>query len=199
MAESQKKCCLSLRGLSGTISLVQVLVCSLLTYALIYGHGNVLVDGCKKIGFYNYCFRNATSLEDCYCFTEFRGLNSRYFPHGLLVSLILTYSSLVTVPMGLLILLLAQGDKDITLWKFDLGLNVFSLIVLFLGIITHLFLIWDQFDITHLTPAFLALVWALGGLSLQYCLMSHYIRLTSVWSTAKTEGHPAEDLSILVA
>ncbi|XP_044133404.1 transmembrane protein 140 [Bufo gargarizans] len=186
-----QKTCLSLQGLGYTIVLLQSLVWLLLVYALIIGGGNVLVDGCKKIGFYNYCFHNTTNDDDCHCITHFSDLNSKITSHGLTLSLILTYSSLVIVVMGLVNLALAQWLKDDTLWNFQLGLNILSLVGLFLGTISHLFLTLDQFDLSRVTLGFLALQLAVGGLFLQICLIRIYIRLNSVLSTSKTGGHAA--------
>ncbi|XP_072001237.1 transmembrane protein 140 [Engystomops pustulosus] len=195
-----QKTCLSLRCLGHTILLAQSLLCLLLVYALILGGGNILIDGCKKIGFYNYCFQNITTNdEDCHCVTEFKDLHWRTIPHGLMVSLILTYSSLVIIVMGFLTLALAHGLKEDDLWNIGLGLNVFSLVGLVLGMTSHLFLTWDQFDFSHVTPGFLALLMAIGGLCLQLCLVRRYIRLKNVWSTSKAVSRPFEDLTILVA
>ncbi|XP_075711952.1 transmembrane protein 140 [Rhinoderma darwinii] len=178
----------SLRCRGVTIILVQILVCLLLVYALIIGGGNLLVDGCKKIGFYNYCLHNATT-EDCRCITQFEDLYGTTSPHGLTLSLILTYSSLVIVVMGLLALVLAQCHNDDVLWKYNLSLNLSSLVGLFFGITTHLFLTWDQFVLSHVTPYYLALLLAVCGLSLQSYLVSRYIRLNSF----------TDDLSFLMA
>lgn len=196
-----RKTCLSLRCLGYTVVLVQGLICLLLIYALIIGGGNVLVDGCKQIGFYNYCFRNATDSDDCHCITQFADLHStgETFPHALTLSLILTYSSLVIVIMGLMTLALAQCLKDDVLWNFQLGLNVLSLVGLFLGVTSYLFLTWRHFDLSHVTPGFLALLMAIVGLCLQAGLITQYIRLNSVLSTSKTGGRAAEDLSFLMA
>lgn len=192
---------LSLRCLGYTILLVQGLISLLLIYALIIEGGNVVVDGCKQIGFYNYCFRNATDGDGCHCITQFADLHStgETFPHGLALSLILTYSSLVIVFMGLITLALAQCLKDGVLWNFELGLNVLSLVGLFLGITTYLFLTWRQFDLSHVTLGFLALLMAVVGLCLQSGFVAHYIRLNNVLLTTKSGGHNAGDLSILVA
>ncbi|XP_069808032.1 transmembrane protein 140 [Dendropsophus ebraccatus] len=196
-----RKTCLSLPCLGYTIILVQSLICLLLVYALILGGGNILVNGCKTIGFYSYCFYNTTAGDDCHCFTRFEDLHVTgiAIPHGFTVSLILTYSSLVIVVMGLTTLALAQWLKDEAVWRYQLGLNIFSLVGLLLGTATHLILTWDQFDLSHVTPNFLALLVAISGLSLQSCLISWYIRLNNVMSSSKSGGHASEDLSFLVA
>ncbi|XP_075199921.1 transmembrane protein 140 [Anomaloglossus baeobatrachus] len=195
----RQKMSLTLQYLVYTIVVVETLICVLLSYSLFIGAGDVLIDGCKKIGFYNYCLHNTTNGGGCHCITQLEDLHSKTFPHGATLSLILTYSSLVTVLMGLITMILAQGLKDDVLWKFELGLNVISLVGLFGGTSIHLFLNWDQYELFQMTPGFWALLLAIGGLFLQTCLLSRYVRLNHVLLTCKTEGEAAEELNILMA
>ncbi|XP_063786675.1 transmembrane protein 140 [Pseudophryne corroboree] len=168
---------------------LQSIVCSLLVYALIIGGGDIVVAGCKKIGFYNFSLYNKT-LDGCYFITQLEDLPSagETTRRGLVLAIILTYSSLVTVIMGVLTAMCAQCFQDGVLWKFALVLNVLSLAGLCLGMTTYLFFTWDLFDISQVTPGFLALLLAAGGLSLLCCMMSHYTRLTCTRATSESRN-----------
>ncbi|XP_073424197.1 transmembrane protein 140 [Dendrobates tinctorius] len=198
MLEKQKKSP-SLQYLAYTIVVAQTLICILLSYSLFIGAGDFLIDGCKKIGFYNFCLHNANNDGGCRCITQLEDLHSKLFTYEATLSLILTYSSLVIVLMGLVTMVVAQGFKDDILWHFELGLNVLSLVGLFVGTSIHLFLNWDQYDLFQMTPGFWALLLAIGGSALQTYLLSRYVRLNRVLAECKTEDHAVKDLKVLVA
>ncbi|XP_077325310.1 transmembrane protein 140 [Lithobates pipiens] len=167
--------------------LLQSLVCSLLIYALIIGGGDIIVSGCQKIGFYNYCLFNKT-IEDCPCQTQLKDLSliGRTNQYGIVVAIILTYSSLVFITMGIIPMIFGQCSDEKILWTFALGLNGFSLIGLSLGMVIFVFLTWDLFDISQVTPGFLAVLLALGGMSLLCYIIRHNIHLTSEILRVKT-------------
>ncbi|XP_075062153.1 transmembrane protein 140 [Mixophyes fleayi] len=173
-----QKRCLSSR-LGYVVIFIQSIVCALLVYALIIGAGDLVVSGCKKIGFYNYLY--SKNHSDCYSITQLEDLlpageTTRY---GLVLAIILTYSSLVIVIMGILTSIFAQYSQEDILWKFVLGLNVISLAGLCLGMTTFLFFTWDLFDVSQVTPGFLALLIAVIGLSVLCCIIRHCTNLTS--------------------
>lgn len=167
--------------------LLQSLVCSLLIYALIIGGGDIIVSGCQKIGFYNYCLYNKT-FEDCQCITQLKDLSlvGRTNQYGILVAIILTYSSLVFTTMAIIPMSFGQCSDEKILWTFALGLNGLSLIGLSLGMIIFVFLTWDLFDISQVTPGFLAVLVALSGMSLLCYIIRRNTNLASKMLRVKT-------------
>ncbi|OCT88091.1 transmembrane protein 140-like [Xenopus laevis] len=155
-------------------------ICSLLIYALLLEAGSIAISGCKKIGFYNYCLYNGTSAG-CYCITDQEGLTAVGLncQKGLLLSLVLTYSSLVTFLMGLLTMTLALSFNERTLWMFPQVFNGLSLAGLSVGLLMYLCLTWGLYDISELSTGFLALLLAIVGLILLSSVMRHYSRLTA--------------------
>ncbi|XP_018423385.1 PREDICTED: transmembrane protein 140 [Nanorana parkeri] len=174
---------LSHRCLGYMTILLQCLICSLLVYALIIGSGDMVVSGCQKIGFYNYCLYNKT-IEDCQCITQIEDLSltGRTNQNGLVLAIILTYSSLIIVIMGILTITFAQCFDERILWTFALGLNWLCLIGLSLGMAIYVSLTWDVFDISQVTPGFLAVMAALCGLSVLCCIIKRSANLASEMS-----------------
>ncbi|KAG8438702.1 hypothetical protein GDO86_005044, partial [Hymenochirus boettgeri] len=163
------------------------LVCCLLIYSLLLEAGSIAISGCKKIGFYNYCLYNGTRAG-CYCITDPEGLTSVGLncQKGLLLSLVLTYSSLVTFLVGLLTMTLAMFFNEHTLWMLAQVFNGLSLAGLSVGLIVYLCLTWGLFDLSELSTGFLALLMAIVGLVLLSCIMRHYTRLTDKTLKPKT-------------
>uniref|UniRef100_A0A8C5QSK8 Uncharacterized protein n=1 Tax=Leptobrachium leishanense TaxID=445787 RepID=A0A8C5QSK8_9ANUR len=147
----------------------------LLVYALIFEAGDLITSGCKKIGFYNYCFHNETNA-DCYCITQSKDLYGagNKAPEGVIMALLLTYSSLVVFCIGFLTLGFAQYLGDRSLWIFAFHCNALSLIALTLGLILKLFLTWVLLDLSQLSTGFLALLLAIVGMFALCSIMRHY-------------------------
>ncbi|XP_053318680.1 transmembrane protein 140 [Spea bombifrons] len=161
-----------------TTILLSGISCSLIVYSLIVQAGDIITSGCKKIGFYNYCFNNETSAG-CYCITQLKDLHAVGFPasEGLLVALVLTYSSLVTSFAGFLVLGLAQYFHDCTLWMFALVCHALGLTSLFLGLIMKLIMMGRFLELSQLSQGFLALLLAIAGLCVLCLIMRHYASL----------------------
>ncbi|CAH2276630.1 Hypothetical predicted protein [Pelobates cultripes] len=178
---------------------LHVMVCCLLVYALIFEAGDLITSGCKKIGFYNYCFRNETSTL-CFCITHPQDLHKAgiAFPEGVILALVLTYSSLVVFFIGFLTLMLAQCLNDGSLWMFALGCNAITFTLLLLGLILKLLLIWTLLDLSHLSMGSLALMLAIVGLCVLYSIMRHYSNLIKEPSTPEdcdTRERSSSDLT----
>nr|DBA30393.1 TPA: hypothetical protein GDO54_006383 [Pyxicephalus adspersus] len=151
-------------------------ICALLVYALIFEGGDLVVSGCQKIGFYNYCLYNKT-LGNCECIFDINdpSLAGRTSKHGFVLTNLLTYSSLVFLMMNILVMIFAQCLKEGDLWKFSLGLNCLSLVVLSIGMAIFVSVYWDLFNFSQVTPGFLAVLVALGGMSLLCWIIPHNI------------------------
>ncbi|KAG9467586.1 hypothetical protein GDO78_014665 [Eleutherodactylus coqui] len=181
------KTSLSLQCLGRTTVLVQSLICLLAVYALVIKGGKIVIDGCKTISFHDCCLYNTTS-GGCHCLSEFDDLQSKSTTSALSYVRFMTYSSLVVVFIGLVILVLTQYIKDDILRTLNLPINILSLVGFFNGISNHLYIVWDHFDFAHLTLAFLALLLAVTVLILQTCLICRYIQPSSESSTAITRA-----------
>ncbi|KAM5171912.1 transmembrane protein 140 [Mantella aurantiaca] len=169
---------LSHRWLGYLTILMQCVICFLLIYALIIGSGDLVISGCQKIGFYNYCLYNKT-IEDCQCITQDVSFVGKTSQHGLVLAIILTYSSFVIAIMGIITMSFAHYLNERINWMFALVLNGLSLIVLSLGMITFVFLTWDLFDISQVTPGFLAVLAALFGMSSLCFIIRHNANFAS--------------------
>ncbi|KAM8974611.1 transmembrane protein 140 [Pelodytes ibericus] len=174
--------------------LLHGIVCALLVYALIFKAGDILTSGCKKIGFYNYCFPNRTSSV-CYCVTQPKELLGEDVPApvGLTMALVLTYSSLVLCCMGFLTLLFAQGLNDGSLWVFTMRSNALGLLLLFSGLTIQLVLTWRLLDLSHLGMGFFALLLAIAGLCVLLAMMRHYTNVIGESSNPKGGGEISMD------
>ncbi|XP_053575662.1 transmembrane protein 140 [Bombina bombina] len=150
-------CILLLCGLTGW----------LLVYSLILEAGNIAVSGCKKVGFYNYCLNNKTGTG-CFCISQLEDLRKEgvAFPQGLLVPLVMIYSSLIMFLTGTLTLCFSMYFKERFLWLFAFFFNVLSLMGIYLGLLLYLLGTMALIDVSELSSGFLALLGAMLGLAL---------------------------------